>query len=216
LNAETLETHFKPYFRALAHERARAAAVLQICADREDLQISALLDCFAYGRADHRVFIIIRHLLAMLNGEALRVAIGILAHTTPHPDILWSKSNWVPEEIGPIIAPYLRWRPEEVWRLLSEIAWEEWQRGDTGPDLYMLLTQDPDIRKKVEWVAVEAMREGDEAAAWAALYLAVYWAGDKGAEKYRELLEIEPELRGLDLIGDLEYSLGECGCVSLF
>jgi hypothetical protein len=216
LTAETLETQFKPFFRVLARERAAATAVLQICSDREDLQIGALLDCFALGRSDARVFIIIRYLLAMLGGEALRYAVGILAHLTPHPDIRWTKSNWVPEELGKVVAPHLRWRPEEIRQLLSEIGWDEWERGNSGQDLYLILRQDPEVGEKVEQVAVEAMREGDETAAWAALYLAVYWAGEQGPEKYEQLLRIEPELRTLDLIGDLEYALGECGYVTLF
>src|SRR5262249_6635709 len=66
LTRETLETRFKPYFGALARERASATAVLQICSDRKDMQIGALLDCFALGRSDARIFIILRYMLAML------------------------------------------------------------------------------------------------------------------------------------------------------
>lgn len=216
LTPVTLENEFKPFFKAAARERVAATAVLQVCSDREDLRAGALLDCFAAGRSDPRVFVVLRRLLPALTGESLRIALGILAHVTPHPDIFWHESNWVPETVCQVVSPHFRWGRDEVRRLLSEVGWEEWQRGDAGQDLYMLLRQDPAIEVTVERVAVEAMREGDEGAAWAALYLAVYWASDRGRERYDQLVRQEPEFRDLPLAGELEVALREQGYVVLF
>jgi hypothetical protein len=74
LTKETLETVFKPLFRRLARERTVGQAVLRLCANREDIQAGALVDCFGAGRSDARVFILLRYLLALLKDEPLRMA----------------------------------------------------------------------------------------------------------------------------------------------
>jgi hypothetical protein len=216
LTKETLEKEFKPLFRELARKRAVGGAILQLCSEDEDLQIDALSDCFANGRSDARVFILLRYLLPMLEGEPLRVALTILSHATPHPDIMWRPSNWVPEKMRGAMRPHFRWSLDEIERLLTEIDWEEWQRGDVGQSLYMLLLEDPAIEGKIGEVAVAAIRKGNEEAAWAALYVAVCWAGKKGARKYEELLSEAPELRSLPLTGEMETALDEFGYVGLF
>jgi hypothetical protein len=216
LTAETLETEFKPLFRWLARERTVGMAILQLGSSDEDLQATALLDCFAAGRSDSRVFVILRYLVAMLKGEPLRMALTILAHATPHPDIFWRKSNWVPEEIRTVVCTHFQWTPDEIKRLLSDVGWEEWQRGDVGQSLYMLLREDSDIECKIDQVALTAIREGNECAAWTALYLAVYWAGEHGVGKYKQLIDVAPEFRAIELAGEIEYALSEVGWVSLF
>jgi len=216
LTAETLDTVFKPLFRRLARERTAGAAILQLGFGEQDVQAAALLDCFAAGRTDPRVFVILRYLVAMLKGEPLRIALTILAHATPHPDIMWSEANWVPEDVCAVVRAHFQWSPDEIKRLLSEIRWEEWQRGDVGQDLYMVLREDPEIAGKIDHVALTAIREGCDGAAWAALYLAVYWAGKRGRDKYARLTGVAPELRGLELAVEIEYILGEVGWLSLF
>ena len=216
LTKESLEKEFKPLFRELARKRTVGGAILQLCSADENLQIDALSDCFANGRSDARVFILLRYLLPMLGDEPLRVALTILSHATPHPDILWRPSNWVPKEICSAIRPHSRWSLEEIKRLLTEIDWEEWQRGDVGQCLYMLFREDPDIEAKMGPVAVAAIREGNEEAAWVALYLSVYWAAKRGARKYEELIAEAPALRNLPLAVEVEYALGEFGYVTLF
>src|SRR5262249_570334 len=135
---------------------------------------------------------------------------------TPHPDIMWRESNWVPEETQAVVQSHFRWTPDEIKRLLSDIKWEEWQRGDVGQDVYMLLRQDPEIVDKIDEVALTAIREGYEGAGWAGLYLAGYWGGKRGPHKYEQLIGVAPELRSLELAVEIEYAFGEVGWVSLF
>src|SRR5206468_474860 len=114
------------------------------------------------------------------------------------------------------VVPHLWWSGDEIRRLLSEVDWEEWQRGDAGQDLYMLLMEDPQIKEKMERVALEAIQDRDDDIAWAAMYLTIYWAREQGAAKYEQFLRAAPAFRSLPLAGELELCLREQGYVILF
>jgi hypothetical protein len=197
LNVDSLEVTFKPHFRSMAGERLAGLAVLRLCSAQGNALLSGLMDCFAFGRSDPRIFILIRYLLRMLDGAALKLGITILAHATPHPDIFWRKSNWVPESTCLQVKRHLQWSMEDIRRMLSDVEWSCWQRGDVGQDLYMILRQDPQIEEKMEKIAIEAMRDLDEDVAWAAFYLTVAWAKEAGPEKFDELIRAEPGFRDL-------------------
>jgi len=190
--------------------------LVQLCSRSVPSQLSALYDCFALGRSDARVFIALRYLTKVLVGEPLRVSISILSHLTAHPDILWSSRNWVPDDVQKEGIPHLVWDVQEIRTFLSYITWEDWQRGDVGEDLYMLFMQDPQIKTKMEAVALEAMNAGDEDIAFAALYLTIYWAGENGIDKYERMLARCPAFETLPLAAELEQALRECGHVILF
>ena len=178
-------------------------------------QGEALEDCFAYGRTDPRVFGLSRKLLFGFKGRLFRLALSILAHATPHPDIIWCESNWVSDKMNPEIQRHFRWRVSEIISLLARVDWSEWERGGMGQNVYMLLTQDPKIEAKVEQAAYLALRAGKEDAAWAALYLSVAWAGNNGKQKYESMLTREPRFRDLQLASELEWALGEFGYATL-
>ena len=80
----------------------------------------------------------------------------------------------------------------------------------------MLFRQDPQIEVKMETVAVEAMSDGDEEVAFTALYLTVYWAGNKGSEKYLQMLSKSQGFQKLPLARELEQILHDCGYITLF
>jgi hypothetical protein len=113
-------------------------------------------------------------------------------------------------------ATHMRWEIHEIKRLLTEIHWEEWQRGDVGQCLYMLLLENAEIREKIGDVAVAAIHEGNEEAAWAALYLSVYWAGRHGLQRYNALVMAAHEFRHLPLAREIEYILARQDFVTLF
>ena len=216
LTRETLESHFTPFFRTLAAQRSGALALLQVCSEREDLCAAAIMDCFAAGRSEPRVFVVLRYLLPKLSGKLLRLAIRILARLTPHPDIFWRPSNWVREEVCEAVKPCFRWSVDEITRMMSLHEFAELQRGGDGQNMYMLLTRDPEVETKIVEVAVRAVRNKNEDLAWGALYLAVYWAGTEGGGKLRELFGIEPAFRDLDMASELEELLSKQGRVMLF
>jgi hypothetical protein len=216
LTRETLESHFAPFFRALAVQRNGALALLQVCSERQDLCAAAIMDCFAAGRYEPRVFMVLRYLLPKLSGNLLRHAIRILARLTPHPDIFWHPRNWVQEEVCEAVKPCFRWSVDEITRMMSLYEFAELQRGGDGQNMYMLLTRDPEIETKIVEVAIRAVRNKDEDLAWGALYLAVCWAGNEGGAKLRELFTIEPAFRGFDMASELEELLAKQGRVMLF
>lgn len=80
----------------------------------------------------------------------------------------------------------------------------------------MLLHEDPAIRGKIEQVASAALHNGDEETAIGALYLAIYWAGERGREKFLELVSREPGFQSLSLSGELRRILAEFRFVTLF
>jgi len=190
--------------------------VVQLCSKSATLQLAVLYDCFALGRSDARVLIALRYLTKILTGKPLLLAISILSHVTPHPDIMWNKHNWIPKEVTKDVRPHLVWDTQEIWNFLSCVTWNDWQRGNRGEDLYMLLMEDPQIKMKMESVAVAAINVGDEEVAFSALYLTVYWAGNNGVEKYQQMLSKSKDFRKLPLTGELEQILRDCGYISLF
>ncbi len=216
LTPQSLESDFKPSFRTFESMRSAGLPLLQLTSDDESLRVSALLDCFGLGRSDPRVLILLRHLLRMFGDEQLRLAILILAHTTPHPDVFWHKGNWIPQSVCDAVTRHLLWSEDEIGWLLGSISQDDMQRSAYGQDVYCLLRQDPTIEKKMGEVAHRALLDGNEDVAWYAMYLTIYWAGKEGLEMYRGFLAIDPDFRRLPLAAELEGILNEQGRVTLF
>lgn len=216
LNERTLEIAFKPDMRRSIDRRSVGASLLQLCSDSEKVQLSALYDCLGAGRSEPGFLILLRYLIGLLSDLPLKCAVSVLAHATPHPDILWSRHNWISDHVQSLLKPYFCWTHDEICRLFAAFDWTEWERGNCGQDLYMLLTQDSQIEQKMERVAVDFLQRDDDEHAFGALYLVIYWAGEQGREKYEELVSEYPGFRSLGLSGELEYILGDVGHVSLF
>jgi hypothetical protein len=190
--------------------------IIKLCSASENSQLNALYDCFALGRSDARILIELRYLTKMLTDKALYLAIEILAHLTPHPDILWNETNWIPDDVKKSVRSHLVWEEQEIWRMLSFVTWEHWERGDYGESLYMLLLEDSEIKNKVENVAFAAIDAGDEEVAFIAFYLTIYWAGSNGSKKYQEMVLARQEFGGFYLLNEIEQTLQDFGQVWLF
>jgi hypothetical protein len=216
LDETTLETRFKREMVRWIDRKSVASGLLQLCSESEKLQISAIYDCLGVGRSEPRFLILLRHLMGLLSGDPLRCAVSVLARATPHPDIMWTRHNWIDDHVQSRVRPHLNWTVDEICRLFLLFDWSEWERGSAGQDLYMILRQDPEIERKMEAVAIRLLIEGHDEHAFGALYLVVYWAAETGPEKYRELVSRHPEFRSLSLSGDLESILSEVGYVGLF
>jgi hypothetical protein len=191
--------------------------VLALCSDgTTDQNVSKLLDCFAYGRGDARIFIALRYLLQMLDVQLLGTAIHILSHVTPHPDILWGKHNWVPETVCQAVVPHFRWLIDEICMLLKSVDWDEWCRGGLGESLYMILKEDPDIQAKLAESAIRLARDGSKEAAFSALYVATYLERGDTKKCFDDLLQKEPLLKKLDMVLEIGKLLDEHGGLCLF
>ena len=216
LTGETIASRFTPHFRLMASERSRATALLQLCSKEEDIQAGALLDCFGAGRTDPRFFIAMRYMMVMLPADSLRMALNLLGDVVEHSDTIFTPVNRVSREVAAEVRTHMRWSLSELTHFFTVVEWTEWQRGDTGQSLYVVMRQDPDIEAKLERLAVEAIRGDDDDVAWPCFYLSIYWAGDDGPEKYDELVSIAPELERLEFSCEVRMNLKESGCVSLF
>lgn len=190
--------------------------LLNLFSKSEDIQLSALYDCFAHGRSDARVLIALRYMLKALDKKILPNAIRILSHVTPHPDIFWGPENWIPTDVKEKVLSHFKWDIQEIINLLSAITWEDWDRGNYGEDLYLILYADPGIRFKMKQVAIESLDQGNEDAAFAALYLYIYWSGQNGMRQFKEIIAECPGLIGLPLSGEIEQQLQEFGYIALF
>jgi hypothetical protein len=216
LSADSLAAGFRDSFQAFHKERMAGRALLQLTATDEDEQRSALLDCFALGRSDARMFIALRYSLGMIHPANWSLAIRLLAHVTLHPDIFWHQNNWIPEEVCQQAVARLRWSEQEIAMLINSVDPEQWQRGGSGQDVYSILCADPDIKKKMGQVAVQALAQGDEELAFWAMYLVIYWARSHGMEMYQGFLSINSEFGRLPLSGELTSILQSRGRVALF
>jgi hypothetical protein len=216
LNQESLESDFRKCFQSYHRQMVAGPALLQLTSNDESARTVALLDCFALGRSDARLLILLRYLLGMFKDDNLRLAIRILAHATPHPDIFWHKGNWIPETVCAEVKAHLRLSEDEIAYLMKAIPSEDWQRGGSGQDLYSILCVDPSIEKKMGEVAIRAIEQGCEELAFYAMYLMIYWAKKDGLAMYEGFLRINHKFRDLELSGELELLLKEYGYVTLF
>lgn len=190
--------------------------ILFLNSESVDVKLNALYDCFALGRSDARVLITLRYLIKTLDNFSVLTAIRILSHTTPHPDIFWNSNNWIPEKVTEKVRSHLNWEIQEICYLLSAVTWENWQRGDYGEDLYMILREDSEIHQKMEEVAIFAIDHYIDDVAFTALYLSIYWAGEHGFEKYQKMLSLRSDFQRLSLVNDLYQILSEFGYIILF
>lgn len=214
LNSDTLRSAFTADFKEFTNLRSIGQASLNLV--RSDFQRQALSDCFVLGRADARVLTLIRELLHLFEDETLHLAIAILGHATPHPDIFWHKGNWIPESTCREVCKRFRWSIEEIIRILKLVECDEWQRGGMGQMVYSLLCVDPAIEEKIDQVAdVFLMRNDDENAFWC-MYLSIYWANDRGMAKFEQFLERDERFGTLPLVAEMLLGLEKYGYVTLF
>jgi hypothetical protein len=95
---------------------------LDLASSDPNRQAGAALDCFAIGRFDSRGLILLREVLTRLSGEGFKTGTHLLAHTTPHPDIFWTKDSWISEPIKREVRSALIWQPSELRQLLQSFA----------------------------------------------------------------------------------------------
>jgi len=88
--------------------------------DLDDERCSnAVFDCWTLGRSDARAFLLLRWALPSLSGDPLRDAIRTLSYLTPHPDVFWDASNWIPPEIKRQVQTAFRWSAQEICDLVA-------------------------------------------------------------------------------------------------
>lgn len=216
LTPETLESDFKPAFAAFHAQRIVGLAVLSLTSENHGTQIRALRDCFILGRSDARVLIMIRRLLQWFSGDPLRLAVTLLAHATPHPDIFYHRDNIVPQAVCEILRPHFQWTQADLLLLMQSANWAEWYRGGQGQCVYSLLCEDSAIEQKIADLAITALNRGNEDLAFSAMYLAIYWARREGRQMYDGFLAIDRRFGQLPLATELRAVFEHQDAVTLF
>lgn len=85
------------------------------------------------------------------------------------------------------------------------------ERGGAGQCLYMLLLEDPAIKTTMRRACVLGMDAGQGAAAFAALYLWLYWERKNAKAAYASFAAEYPQIREVENVDDFEHALLEIG-----
>ncbi len=216
LERETVRSLFVREFQEHSTLRSVGVAALQLTSGEQETQHQALEDCFALGRSDPRVLILIRHMMANFRGQVLRHAIVLLSHATSHPDILYTENNWIPRETADVLMPHLVWTLSEIRKMIALTRGEEWNRGSMFQCIYSILCVDPMIEPKMEKVAKKFLETGKQEDAFWCMYLCLYWAGERGLEKYDEFCEQDIRFADHALTSEIVSILEEHGQLTLF
>jgi hypothetical protein len=82
--------------QATAYLGATADSAYLLLIDPDDAaRCRGVANCWTLGRHDPRPLVLLRHLLPSLEGRSFLAALNVLAHATSHPDIFWTRQNWI-------------------------------------------------------------------------------------------------------------------------
>jgi hypothetical protein len=212
LNEETLRQDFER--AVLAYAVGGEALALNLLSPG-DSQPDAVSDAWALGRYDYRYLLLLRRLILELRGPALRTAIAGLSHGTPHPDIYWTKDNWIPPDIIRQVRPSFRWSLEEIAHMLQVIEPEEWGRGTLGQCVDMLISEDPEAIAKLKKVVRLLVERSTESATISAAMLALTHSLNP-RDDLRLIVQEYPELLRSDWFREMAATTEEFGSLSLY
>ncbi|MBT9275956.1 DUF4365 domain-containing protein [Phycicoccus sp. MAQZ13P-2] len=217
-------------FIAAAEEalRRRSGSHIEALLSNDRARVDAgIADTFAIGRHDATAFLLLASLFQRLPKETRPFAVSTLAMATSHPDVFWTRENWIPESVRAALRQRLRWMDSDIVALLSEIDEFGIQRGTLGQTIYHVLELDPDFESKLPRIVLDRTVP-DQARYWAAV-ISLYRAGDEAPEMLERLLSSDEEsdrqgvlfttrrsIEELDGFDFLIQSVVDYGYVSLF
>lgn len=179
------------------------------------LQTDAVYDAWALSRSDAKYLLVLRRFLMDLEPKALRRAIFLLSHAGSHPNILWTKDNWIPPHVEEQILPSFRWSPEEIARMLRAVDYSDWGYGTLGECLDVLFYEDPNIVAKLH-IAIELLlKDPKKEHAVRAATLALTHSKDKRKE-LSSLKHEHPALMEEEWSQDVSTAVTESGDFSLY
>jgi hypothetical protein len=187
---------------------------LNLLSDDEQLQVEAVLDSFALGRADSRYLLLLRRLITDFYPVAMRQAIVALSHAGNHPDIFWTEKNWIPEKIKAPVRKAFYWSPDEIAKMIRVIGPEEWGRGTLGQCLDALLFEDPKIVDKLS-AATGILLDGDADTATMSAVLALEHS-EHPKDAMNLLVETYPALMRSASFKEAHSLVTEWGFISLY
>ena len=212
--------------RTSLRRRSGSPAAALLAEDAETVEVG-IVDTFAVGRNDPTAFLLLAALFHRLPKACRRLAVVTLAMTTLHPDVLWTKENWIPAHVSTTVRKRCRWTASDIAALLGEIDENGVERGSIGQTVFHVLNLDKDLQTKLFRVALDRVLP-DSVRFWAAAIL-LYLAGESAPEVLNGLYETDrPDgseealfsvSHALEEVEHFEYlaqSIADFGYVSLF
>lgn len=183
---------FKMAAEQALRRRSGSPAYHLLSRDNDEVR-AALLDSFAVGRNDARPLVLVAALLGRFPREVLPLAVHVLSMATRHPDVFWTKQNWISSAVKTAVAAECHWTTDDVALLLSLVAEDEAgvQRGSFGQSIYHVLELDTSLDKRLQAVLTDVHRDLD-ARRWAAVIL--LYRQDDAQEMLAALEHSAPDL----------------------
>lgn len=218
-------SHFLTAAETALRRRSGSHAAALLSDDVESVE-RGIADTFAIGRHDPAAFLLLASLFHRLPPESRRFAVVALAMTTSHPDVFWTRDNWIPEKVSAVVRRRTRWTELDVRALLAEIGENGTERGTIGQTVYHVLLLDHDLEVTLRRVALDRTAP-DEARFWAAAIL--LYRSDDPVSTLADLLRSDatlgseeglfPTWRGLAEVNNfdfLEQTVADFGWIDLF
>lgn len=210
-----------------ALRRRSGSPAVNLLSDDPDAVEVGIVDTFAVGRHDPTAFLLLAALFHRLPKECRRLAVVALAMTTSHPDVGWTKDNWIPDRVTRTVRERCRWTSGDVTALLGEIDEDSIDRGTIGQTVFHVLTLDRDLQPKLFTAALD--RSLPDSTRFHAAVILLYLAGEAAPGVVDRLLESDrafgtddglfPASKGLLDVDHFEYliqSVADFGYISLF
>ena len=117
---------------------------------------------------------------------------------TSHPDVFWSKDNWIPDSTSRALRQRVRWTEADVVELLAEVDDNGFQRGTIGQSVYHVLDLDPSFESRLPRIALSRALT-DYVRRWAVV-LFLYRAGSEAPSALEALLAEDRKLSSRDVL----------------
>jgi hypothetical protein len=213
LNKDSLNREFADAISR--YETSSGATIALSLLSVGDIQVEAVFDAWALGRRDARYLRLLRRLILELGLTATQRAILALSHAGDHPDIFWTKDNWIPPAITEQIRPCFRWSAEEIAHMLRAIDQEAWGRGTLGQCFDVLMYEDPSVIRALRAAVGLLLASGDAIAAVRAASLALSHSRDAKTE-LAVLIQQQPTLRDHEWFQGIAATVHDFGHFSLY
>jgi hypothetical protein len=213
LDQESLRGSFTNAVRAYLARGASDLALNLLSPDR--FQMVAVYDAWALSRSDPKYLLIVRRFIMDLFPESLRRAIWLLSHAGSHPNVFWTKDNWIKPEAEKQLLPTYRWSPEEITHMLMAVDPSDYGSGTLGECLDVLLYEDPNVVLKLHITIKLLLEVPDITQAVRAASLALTHSRDQ-SQQLNLLIRMYPALLDHEWFQALAASIREGGNLSLY
>lgn len=178
--------------------------------------MGAVYDAWALSRSNAKYLLIVRRLLMDLQPQPLQRAIFLLSHAGSHPNILWTKDNWIPLSAEAQLLPAFRWSPEEIAHMLKAVDHSDYGRGTLGECLDVLLYEDPNVVAKLHIAIKLLLQDPDITQAVRAATLALTHSRRHQRAELELLLREYPKLIEHEWFQEVSVAVRESANLSLY